>query len=174
MRKQAGPGSPGHDRLGGISERLVEQLRQYCGLRETAKHHFMRGYALLRRLLLELDRRFGLNGGVFCLTPDELPRLAAGENLSSTIVARRRRRAVLLSLPVPPVLFSDDLDAVGRPPAPVAGATTLRGVGVSAGVAEGPALVLHEPAAAPPDGPYVLVCPSTDPAWVPLFVGACA
>ena len=28
------------------------------------------------------------------------------------------------------------------------------------------------PGAAIPDGPYILVCPSTDPAWVPLFVQA--
>src|SRR5262249_14730829 len=46
-------------------------------------------------------------------------------------------------------------------------------VPLSAGVAEGPALVLEEPTAAElPAEPYVLVCPSTDPAWVPLFVHA--
>jgi phosphohistidine swiveling domain-containing protein len=78
-----------------------------------------------------------------------------------------------LSLPVPPVLFSDDLDAIGRPPAPVAGAATLQGVAISTGVAEGPALVLREPTTALPSERYVLVCPSTDPAWVPLFAGAC-
>src|SRR5205814_1242484 len=31
----------------------VERLRAFLGLRETAKHHFMRGYALIRRLLVE-------------------------------------------------------------------------------------------------------------------------
>ena len=36
-----------------------------------------------------------------------------------------------------------------------------------------PALVLHEPSgAAIPEEPYILVAPSTDPAWVPLFVHA--
>jgi pyruvate,water dikinase len=54
----------------------------------------------------------------------------------------------------------------------VAGADTLRGVPLSAGVAEAPALVLREPAASPPAEPYILVCPTTDPAWVPLFVQA--
>ena len=49
----------------------------------------------------------------------------------------------------------------------------LQGIPLSAGVAEGPALVLSEPANSdPPKEPYVLVCPSTDPAWVPLFVNA--
>ena len=33
--------------------------------------------------------------------------------------------------------------------------------------------MLHEPGNIDPPGePYVLVCPSTDPAWVPLFVNA--
>jgi pyruvate,water dikinase len=55
----------------------------------------------------------------------------------------------------------------------VEGAGTIQGVPLSAGVAEGPALVLQEPATGEPLAePYVLVCPSTDPAWVPLFVNA--
>jgi pyruvate,water dikinase len=76
-----------------------------------------------------------------------------------------------LSLEVPAVLFSDDLDAIGRP-APIPGADVLQGVPLSAGVAEAPALVLLEPNAVPPAEPYILVCPSTDPAWVPLFAHA--
>jgi pyruvate,water dikinase len=147
-------------------------MHTYLGLRETAKHHFMRGYALIRRALVELDRRHRLNGGIFFLTPDELPRLAQGEDFGAVIAERRRRRAAALTLEVPPVLFSDDLEAVGRP-APVEGADTLRGLPLSAGTAEGPALVLSEPRGGGlPAEPYVLVCPSTDPAWVPLFARA--
>jgi len=49
----------------------------------------------------------------------------------------------------------------------------LEGVPLAAGVAEALALVLEHPdGAAIPSEPYILVCPSTDPAWVPLFVGA--
>jgi pyruvate,water dikinase len=149
----------------------LQKLHAYLALRETAKHCLMRGYALIRRVLVELDRRYGLNGGIFFLLPDELPRMVHGENLSATIVQRRQRRQLALSLPVPQVLFSDDLEAIGRPIA-VEGAATLQGVPLSAGVAEAPALVLHEPTAEIPAEPYILVCPSTDPAWVPLFVQA--
>jgi pyruvate,water dikinase len=150
----------------------VEHLRTYLALRETAKHHLMRGYALIRRLLVELDRRFSLQGGIFFLTPDELPRLTAGENLTNVITQRRRRRSVVLSLEVPQVLFSDDLEAIGRA-VKLEGVEELKGVPLSAGVAEAPALVLERPDLdAVPVEPYILVCPSTDPAWVPLFVRA--
>lgn len=151
----------------------VDVLRTHMGLRETAKHHLMRGYALIRRILVELDRRYHLDGGIFYLLPEELPRLVQGEDLTALIATRKRRRALALSLECPPVLFSDDLDAVGRPIFP-ANAEVLQGVAVSPGTATAPALVLTKPNAETlPAEPYILVCPSTDPAWVPLFVQAC-
>ncbi len=151
----------------------VERLRTYLGLREAGKHYLLLGYAVIRRALVELDRRFGLNGGIFFLTPADLPDLLAGRDLSASIAAARKLRQTELSLEVPPVLFSDDLDAIGRPLPEPAGGDKLEGVPLSAGVCEGTALVLTEPAAAPPgEGGYILVCPTTDPAWVPLFVRA--
>jgi pyruvate,water dikinase len=152
----------------------ADRLRTYLGLRESAKHHLMLGYAVIRRALVELDARLGLRGGVFYLLPTELDELLAGKDQSARIAERRRRRQLELSLEVPPVLFSDDLDVIGRPAPVPEGATTFAGVGLSAGVAEGPALVRTEPTGAVPAEPFVLVCPSTDPAWVPLFVRATA
>jgi rifampicin phosphotransferase len=153
-------------------EKQFRSLHTYLGLRETAKHYLMMGYALIRRLLIELDRRHGNDSSIFFLLPEELPRLVAGENLSAVANERRRRRMLALSLEVPQALFSDDLEAIGRPVV-IAGADVLQGIPLSAGVAEGVALVLQEPTATgPPGEPYVLVCPSTDPAWVPLFVHA--
>lgn len=150
----------------------AERLQINLGLRETGKHHLMRGYAIVRQTLVELDRRFGLDGGVFFLTPDELPGLVAAKDLKSTIAERRRTRTIELSLEVPPVVFGDDLDAIGRPLPPIEGAEELSGIPLSSGVAEGPALVLTEPTASAAEPGYILVCPSTDPAWVPLFVNA--
>jgi pyruvate,water dikinase len=151
----------------------LQSLRTFLALRETSKHYLIMGYALIRRALVELDRRYSLEGGVFYLTiPDEMLRLANGEDLSSLIAERRRRRETALSLEVPQVLFSDDLEAIGRP-AIAAGAETMHGVPLSSGIAEGAALVLESPnGGAIPTEPYILVCPSTDPAWVPLFVHA--
>jgi pyruvate,water dikinase len=151
-------------------------LRTYLALREAAKDHLMQGYALIRRILVELDRHYQLDGGIFFLAPEELPRLAAGTaagpELLDRITQRRQRRAAALSLFVPQVLFSDDLEAVGREPA-AGDAAALQGVPLSAGVAEATALVLEDPDGAKvPAEPYILVCPTTDPAWVPLFVHA--
>jgi pyruvate,water dikinase len=92
--------------------------------------------------------------------------------LLDLIARRHRRRELALDLPVPQVLFSDDLEAIGRE-IEVSAADALQGVPLSAGTAEAPALVLLEPTrAAPPAEPYILVCPTTDPAWYPLFVKA--
>jgi pyruvate,water dikinase len=153
-------------------EQDLHSLHTYLGLRETAKHYLMQGFAQVRRILLEINRRFQLGGGIFFLTPEELPKLIAGDSMHPLIRDRRRRRAIALSLEVPQVIFSDDLEAIGRP-VEIAGADALQGVPLSAGVAEGEALVLAESdGAVPPSEPYILVCPSTDPAWVPLFVNA--
>ena len=150
-------------------KRHLDTARRYLSLRETAKHALMQGYAEIRRTLVELDQRFELHGGIFYLEPRELERLANGEDLRPLISVRRRRRAVLLGIPVPRVLFSDDLDAIGRVE-PVPNADSQAGTAVSPGVAEGPALVLRHPNDAPPDATgYILVCPSTDPGWMHLF-----
>ncbi|HYT91592.1 MAG TPA: PEP-utilizing enzyme, partial [Gemmataceae bacterium] len=154
----------------------VQTLHTYLGLRESAKHYLMQGYALLRRILVELDRRYDLGGGIFYLTPEDLPALvkgtSAGQEVRDLIARRKRRREVALSLYVPQVLFSDDLEAIDRE-TQAGSADMLQGVPLSAGVVEGPALVLNEPTQTQvPHEAYILVCPSTDPAWVPLFVHA--
>jgi pyruvate,water dikinase len=166
IAKEANLNAVGRQSLGEELNRLLT----FVELREEAKNQLMYGYSLLRRILIELDRRHHLAGSIFYLTPDELLALLAGQDVVGRIAERRRRRRLALSLPVPPVLFSDDLEAVGRPE-PFDPRDTLQGIPLSPGVGEGPALVLTEPAP-PPAEPYVLVCPSTDPAWVPLFAGA--
>ena len=168
----AGLAEPVKTVLGKMLDRDLPKLKNFLGLRETAKHYLMKGYAEIRRILVTIDLRFGLQGGIFYLVPDELRQLASGKDFSKVIAERRRRRAIALSFEVPQTLFSDDLEAIGRPIIP-SGADTLQGVPLSAGVAEGPALVLETPNLSElPNEPYILVCPSTDPAWVPLFLSA--
>ena len=155
------------------AKRVLERARRFIGLREAAKHYLMLGYEGIRLVLVELDRRYGLHGGVFYLEPDELADLVGGHDFRPLIARRRRRRALALGLEAPRVLFSDDLEALGRSTVIPASREAIRGTGVSGGVAEASALVLRDPEAAPPDlHGFVLVCPSTDPGWVPLFLRA--
>jgi pyruvate,water dikinase len=150
----------------------LQWARLYVALREAGKHWLMAGYAEARRCLLELDSRYGLDGGVFFLEVNELPRLVAGEDLRGLIQERRRQREVLLSIECPRVIFSDDLDAIGRPEASAA-SQVMQGTPVSAGLAVGPALVARQPDEVPPDANgFVLVCPSTDPGWTAVFARA--
>ena len=115
---------------------------------------------------------WGWGGGIFYLEYEELPGLVAGERFEKVIQERKQYRQLALSLEVPAVLFSDELEVIGRPLA-CERATDLVGTPVSAGVVEGEALVLTDPGLAPSEvRDFILVCPSTDPAWVPLFLRA--
>lgn len=159
-------------------EAELRRLQRYMSLRESAKHHLLRGYQQIRRALVELDHRYQLDGRLFYLTLDdlrELTRLAEGKapaGYFEKAEGNRTRRAITLSLPLPTVIYSDDLEAIGRDLA-IGAVDLLQGVPLSAGVVEAKAWVLSDLSAAEmPHEPYILVCPSTDPAWVPLFVHA--
>ena len=156
-----------------IKQELVFTQR-YMPFRETAKFYLMLGYELMRKALLELDRRYNLNSRIFYLKPNELDRLVSGENLRSAIVKRKARRAQLLWIELPDVIYSDDLNRIGEPPS-IEAKAEIQGLGVSVGVATGKACVLLNPADADiHNKDYILVCPSTDPAWTPLFLHAAA
>lgn len=152
----------------------LNYARRYLPFRESVKHYMMMGYELLRLGLLELGRRYLTEpDDIFFLTWDEVPQLIKGRDLSDRILERRRRREKLLRIALPDVIFSDELDRIGDPPLPE-GAEVLEGVPVSAGVAEGEALVMERanPELARSRSGYILVCPSTDPCWTPLFLKA--
>ena len=159
----------------GLRKQIESELdftRTYMPFRETAKFYLMLGYEQIRRPLLELDRRYQLDGGIFYLVPDELRQLINGDSLSDTITTRKMRRELALQIEVPDVIFSDSLDQIGTSMS-IDAVDTYTGVGVSAGVATGEARVLLTPSdVCPSDRDYILVCPSTDPAWTPLFLHA--
>ncbi|RKU37747.1 hypothetical protein C6496_08855 [Candidatus Poribacteria bacterium] len=159
----------------GVRKQIESELdftRRYMPFRETAKFYLMLGYEQMRRVLLELDCRYGLDGGIFYLVPDELQHLIDGKAFGDVIARRKMERDLMLQIEMPDVIFSDALDQIGAPLATEA-AETYRGVGVSAGIASGKARVLLKPSEARlSDRDYILVCPSTDPAWTPLFLHA--
>lgn len=154
--------------------KALNLTQRYMPFRETAKFYLMLGYELIRKALLELDRRYQLDGGIFYLVPDELDRLIEGEDLQSVIEERKTTRSRLLEITLPDVIYSDILNRVGEPQA-IEAKDEIQGVGVSVGVATGEAYVLRDAADAQIAGKnYILVCPSTDPGWTPLFLHASA
>lgn len=159
----------------GLGKQIESELnftRRYMPFRETAKFYLMLGYEQIRRALLALDCRYELDGGIFYLAPDELQQLIGGKAFGDLIARRKMERELMLQIEVPDVIFSDALEDIGTPMLTDA-AEIYRGVGVSAGIATGNARVLLTPAdVRPSDRDYILVCPSTDPAWTPLFLHA--
>lgn len=152
---------------------LCDQVRRYLPYRETAKHYLLMGYELLRLVLLEIDRRMGLAGGVFYLHYQELPELMSGRNLAKEIAARREWRRAEQRVNVPDVIFSNDLDAIGRVVEVENQGDALQGTPIAPGSGSGPAAIVFDPAEAKNlTSGYVLVCPSTDPGWTPLFIRA--
>jgi phosphohistidine swiveling domain-containing protein len=136
--------------------------------REQGRHHLMYGWAELRRTLLELDQRWGLQGQIFWLHWHELgePRPSLDE-----IRSRQKQRKLLLSLECPEQISASCLEAIGQARPPSEGA--LQGLGLSWGVAEGPLLVVSQASQVPAlaEG-FVLACPTTDPGYTSAMTRA--
>lgn len=93
----------------------VRLAREWLSLRESSRHWLMFGWGELRRILLALDRRLRLEGGIFWLELEELGAAVEGRVRKDRAEERRQRHAILKTIECPPVLFSDALDAIGRP-----------------------------------------------------------
>ncbi|MGV9310605.1 PEP/pyruvate-binding domain-containing protein [Streptomyces sp. NPDC003691] len=94
--------------------------------------------------------------------PDDLRRRIAERKESYARELRRR--------PVPRVLLSDG--TAPEPHHPPAAPGSLTGTPASAGTATGPARVVTDPVGARLEPGEILVAPSTDPGWTPLFLTA--
>jgi pyruvate,water dikinase len=154
-------------------ERDLRRSQELLPYRETGKYYLMMGYALIRQAIVELGRRFGIGDDVFYLTLDELERFEnERDELAKAIARRRIEREAWRRLEMPDVIDAAGLDSLGLPP-DIEAADELQGTAVAAGVATGPARIVFDPDDAGDLGTgYVLVCPTTDPGWTPLFLNA--
>jgi len=152
----------------------VALVHRYIRFREDAKHYLMLGYDLLRDMLLDAGRRLDIGDGVFLLDIEELhDALVSGIAPLHLIEKRRELRMAQKRLALPDVITEADLGSLGEAPA-VADGDRLDAFVLSGGTCSGPARIVYSPQGAGDLGTgYVLVCPSTDPSWTPLFVGAC-
>jgi len=152
-------------------------VHRHLPWRENGKYHLMLGYQLLRDLALEAGRRLALESAndVFLLSLPELTNaLETGYAPLETISARASERAALASIYLPTVVDAAALPRLGMAPTPGSGSRP-NAFSISPGTATGPVRIVFKPEDFVPTAPgYVLVCPSTDPSWTPLFVQASA
>jgi rifampicin phosphotransferase len=157
----------------------LDRTRQLAGLRELPKADIVLVLAHVRRELSALGADLAAAGSiraaddVFFLDLGEVAAAEQGRDLRDVVAHRRtdydremgRRH-------VPRVLLSDGTEPeVGTGPPPTADGA-LVGTAASAGTVTGPARVVLDPTGAHLVPGEVLVAPSTDPGWTPLFLTA--
>jgi pyruvate,water dikinase len=132
-----------------------------------------------RRLLLigaELQAKGLLEraGDVRFLTLPELRAVVDhGDDLRETVAGRRSEYArELRRRTVPVALLSDGTDVETLLPAQTSDGRTLTGIGAAAGRVSGRARVIRDPADAYVEPGEILVAPTSDPGWTPLFLTA--
>ncbi len=154
-------------------DRLVDVVRRYVAFREDGKDFLMLGYDLLRDTAREFGNRLEVGEDIFYLTrQDMFDALRVGFAPHHLIETRKNAYRAEARLQLPRVLDEKSIDGIGVVPE-VKNVDGYKAFAVSSGNAAGPARVLHSPIDAGELGRgYILVCPSTDPSWTPLFVNA--
>ncbi|MEQ6290856.1 PEP/pyruvate-binding domain-containing protein [Vogesella sp. GCM10023246] len=160
---------------------LVRQCALELGQRELARSGIVAYLEPLRQLLRLAGERMVQRGtlnewdDVFYLTGRELVQAlhgARGGSFAALAADRRRQRAAWQTQQLPDVIHYGASHAATPPVAAVSG-ELLQGLPVASGRARGRVCRLLQPA----DGARlqpgdILLAPSTDPAWTPLFLKA--
>lgn len=164
-----------------IVRRALDRTRRFAGLRELPKYNLVLGLAAAREQLLMVGselaaaQRLHLPEDIFFLDLDDVEVALAGDDLHHVIAERRaaydqelRRRHI------PRVLLSDgtEPEATAATNGKQARPGTLSGSPASAGLVTAPARVIMDPVGAHLEPGEILVAPSTDPGWTPLFLTA--
>ncbi|WP_114854373.1 PEP/pyruvate-binding domain-containing protein [Brachybacterium sp. YJGR34] len=158
---------------------LLRRTRQLIGLREFPKFLWLFALGQARRRLLAAGALLVAQGqledaeDIMFLEVDEV-RAAADEGTDlRELVAQRRAThdREMRRRHVPVVLLSDGTDVEATLPA-LEDSGGLRGVGAAPGRATGRARVITDPRGARIDPGEILVAPTTDPGWTPLFLTA--
>jgi pyruvate,water dikinase len=158
---------------------LLGRARALSGLREMPKFCIVLLMARARELLwtvgVELAEAGRLKSAedIFFLSVPEAWAALAGEDLSPVV---RNRRAVyeqeLGRRHVPRLLLSDGTEPTAGTHHATGADGVLRGTPASGGVVTQKARVILDPGEASLEPGEILVAPSTDPGWTPLFLTA--
>jgi pyruvate,water dikinase len=152
---------------------LARRARRSAAQREAGKSALVAMALPVRMLLLEFGRRLVASSlidtadDVFHLSRADLETFGRGEwdgrDFRALIGERRRLREARLAEPEPP-------DLIGAAVLPGV-SDQLRGLAAAPGVGRGPARLIRHPAeGARLQRGDVLIAPSTDPGWTPLFL----
>ncbi|MET1021250.1 MAG: PEP/pyruvate-binding domain-containing protein [Arthrobacter sp.] len=159
----------------------LKRTRMFAGLRELPKYHIVEGLAAARGQLqiigteLAAAGRVGDADDVFFLDLVEVREGLAGRPLQHVVAQRRKDYALELDRRhIPRVLLSDGTEPEALHAAGAEAVTpgALAGTPASAGTATAKARVILEPQGAHLEPGEILVAPSTDPGWTPLFLTA--
>ncbi|MBS0205194.1 MAG: hypothetical protein JSS49_20005 [Planctomycetes bacterium] len=157
-------------------EHSMRQAQQLLPYRELGKFHLMRGYEALRQVLVELGRRWDLGRDVFFLRLEELTQFEHDPAAVIQRIAERKLRwRSQQKLKLPDLVDSRQLAEFGTVRRVVASGDhePIACRPIASGVARGSARIVLDPNTVTELGrDYILVCPSTDPGWTPLFVNA--
>lgn len=174
--EQARARSPWRARALALSLRRVRQL---AGLRELPKFYIVMVLGEMHRQLLRIGAGLAAAGtvaaadDVFFLDFEEIRVGLRGADLHGIVTDRRRLYDTeLRRRRIPRLLLSDgtDVEAALMARSPASG--DLTGTPASAGTATGRVRVILDPVGAHLEPGEILVAPSTDPGWTPLFMTA--
>ncbi len=153
------------------------RARALVGLREAPKFHLIVAIAAVRRQLAIVGAALASQGhitrgdDVFFVDLVEARAGLAGRGLRETVARRRATYELeLRRRHVPHVLLSDGTEPEAQILAAAATDGSLAGTPASAGCATGTARVILDPVGAHLAPGEILVAPSTDPGWTPLFL----
>jgi pyruvate,water dikinase len=157
----------------------LRRTRQLAGLRELPKFCIVMVLAEMHRQLTAVGVELVKNGtiddagDVFFLDFTELRIGLRGADLKG-IVSRRRRlyTSELRRRHIPRLLLSDGTDVEAAAGPGLSAGDQLTGTPASAGTASGKVRVIMDPVGAHLEPGEILVAPSTDPGWTPLFMTA--
>lgn len=151
----------------------VTRLQRYVRFREDGKAVFIRALTQLRWTALEFARRLDLDEAAFYLEADELVMaLKKGFVPQDRIYQRQLQHQAAQKFTLPHVIAASDIAKLGETTLPER-SDAFSALAVASGTCTGPARIVLDPTRASDLGKnYILVCPSTDPAWTPLFVAA--
>ncbi len=168
-----------HHRI--LVKALLKQALKGAELREMAKSVYVKLYEPGRMIYLEIGRRLVERGIIenqtdifYCVLIEIISLILGhwdGRGLAVLVTERRAKRKAMAAFS-PPDLIIDDAPKFAEPVTRNSD-NELIGLGVAAGKASGTAkLIYHPDNSEGLQAGDVLVAPSTDPGWTPLFLRA--